>query len=263
MDTVKQRIAGITVENPIFSDVFEKNSAGKIILPDNIDLPVVMKHYPIKQEVRSGQEILLKLQNNHPFLEWLPYAKGKVYIFAAPLADTWSLFPKHMIFVPTLYKMALLSNPRNQLYYFTGESSTIDILADSVSEANLYKIRMPGTGFEVIPEIRKFGTKVSIITHDQIRDAGLYTIVRGEKPVGGLAFNYNRKESDLTCFTRDELEKQIGRLHLKDIHILKDSKRTLTREIQDFRQGTQLWRWFILLALFFIACEIALIRLFK
>jgi hypothetical protein len=263
IDTAKHRIAWLNVESTIYNDVFEKNGNGRVVLPENIDLPMVQKHYKLSQGIRSGEEVLLKLQNDHPFLISAPVDNGKVYLFAAPADDAWTMFPKHLIFVPTLYKIALLSNPAHPLYYNTGENATIEIPADSVSETNLYKLKKLGSGYEIIPEIRKFGTNISLLTHDQIRDDGFYAVSRGAKPVAGLAFNFNRKESDLSCFSINDLEKQIGRLKVNDIRILKEKKSSLTREIHDIKQGTPLWKFFILLALVFIACEIALIRLLK
>jgi hypothetical protein len=168
-----------------------------------------------------------------------------------------------MIFVPTPYKIALLSNPSHPLYYTTGENSTIELPADSNAETNIYKLKKLDSGYEIIPEIRKFGTNISLITHGQIRDAGFYSVSRGTKPTAGLAFNFSRRESDPGCFTTADLEQQISRLPAKDMRILKEKKSSLTREIHQIKQGTPLWKFFIILALLFIACEIALIRLLK
>lgn len=263
MDTTKQRIANINLESAIYSDVFEKNGNGKVVLPENIDLPMVQKHYLLQQGIRSGEEVLLRLQNNQPFLITAPVDKGKVYLFSAPAYESWTMFPRHMIFVPTLYKIALLSNPTHPLFYITGENTTIEIPADSISETNIYKLKNLESAYEIIPETRKLGTNISLITHDQIKDAGFYSVSRGDKPTAGLAFNFNRKESDLSCFSLPELEQQILRMPVKDIRIFKEKKSSLTREINQLQQGTPLWKLFLILALFFIACEIALIRLLR
>ncbi len=263
IDTSRQRIAGINIESAVYNDVFEKNGSGKVVLPENIDLPMVLKHFIIHQEIRSGEEVLLKLQNNHPFLISAPVDKGKVYLFASPANESWTMFPKHTIFVPTLYKIALLSSPGHPLFYPTSENATIELPVDSVSESNIYKIKKMDSGYEVIPEVRKFGTNISLITHDQIKDAGFYLVTRGNKSLAGLAFNYNRKESDLSCYSVKELEQQITRLPVKDIRILREKKSSLTREINQIKQGTPLWKLFIILSLIFIALEIALIRFLK
>ncbi|HPS62999.1 MAG TPA: hypothetical protein PLK82_08055, partial [Bacteroidales bacterium] len=262
-DTTLQRIASVNTESPVFTDVFEKNSSGKVVLPDNVDLPVVRKHYILKQETRSQAEVLLKLQNGRPFFVSAPVEKGHAYLLASPADESWTQFPRHVIFVPALYKIALLSNPGRPLCYTTGGNPAIEIPADSVSEANMYKLKKEGSDFEVIPEIKTFGSSVTLLPHDQIREAGLYPIVAGTRTVTGVAFNFDRRESDLKCYSVSELDRQVSRMNLKDIHILKEKKRPLSAEIREIRQGTPLWKWFILLVLFFLACEIALIRLLK
>jgi hypothetical protein len=263
IDTVKQRVAWVNVESDIYNDVFEKNGNGKVVLPENVDLPVVQKHYILLHPTGGVGEALLKLQDNQPFLSVSPVEKGNVYLFSAPADDSWTMFPKHMIFVPTLYKIALLSNPSHPLSYVTGENSNIEIPADSMGESNIYKLKKAESGYEVVPEIRKFGTNISLLTHDQIKDAGFYSVTQGKKLVVGLAFNFNRRESDLGCFTIAELQQQIDRLPVKDIRILKGRKSSLAPEISQIKQGTPLWKLFLILALVFIAFEIALIRLMK
>ena len=262
-DTARQRISSINLENELFNGVFEKNGNGKVVLPENIDLPWVYKYYRIPVEVRSGTEILLKLQNNQPFLVSAPVEKGRVYLFSVPLDESWSKFPNHMIFVPTLYKIALLSHPTHPLYYVTGESQSVVIRDDSIGETNLCKINKLNSAFEIIPEAKKSGTNLVLFLHDQVKDAGFYAVTSGKKTLSGLAFNFNRKESDLACFSTSELEDQVKRQSFKDIHVIKAKKSSLVREIRQIKQGTPLWKLFIILSLLFIAMEIALIRFLK
>jgi hypothetical protein len=263
VDTVRQRLASINLENELFKDVFEKNENGKVILPDNIDLPMVFKHYTYLTAIRSQSEVLCTLQNNQPFLISAPFEKGKIYLFSTPLDESWTAFPKHVIFVPILYNIALFSNPMSPLYYHAGENATIEIPADSIIETNVYKIKKLDSDFEVIPGIRKFGTNISLLTQGQVTDAGFYSIKSGNNTIAGLAFDNNRKESDLTCFSASQLEEQIKRLSVKDIRIIKDGKTSIAREIRQIKQGTPLWKLCIILTLLFLAAEIALIRLLK
>jgi len=262
-DTARQRISGLNLESNLFVDVFEKNQSGKVVLPDNIDLPMIFRYYHLERGIRTGAEVLITLQNNQPFLTYSKIDKGGVYLFASPLDDSWSAFPKHTIFVPTMLKIALLSNPAYPLYYPTGKSTTIEIPADSTSDKDIWKIRKSQSAYQFIPESRKFGSSISLITHDQVSDAGFYEITKGSRTTMGLAFNYDRKESDLTCQTTTELEQQIDRMPRHDFHILKDRKTSLTREIHELKRGTPLWKLFVVLSLLFIATEIALIRFIK
>jgi len=73
-----------------------------------------------------------------------------------------------------------------------------------------------------------------------------------------MAFNYDRKESDLAVTDVLALP-QDGNLK-----VWADPEESdFTQLIESNRQGKQLWKWCIMLGLFFIAFEIALIRLWK
>ncbi len=263
VDTVRQRIAGINAESDLYNDVFEKSGSGRVVLPENVDLPVVFRHYALGTGTQTRVEVLLRLRNDRPFLITSPAGKGRIYLFAVPLNDKWSLFPKHTIFVPTLYKIALLSNPSRPLYFPCGGDAAVEIPADTLSGDEIFKVRKQDSGYEIIPEIRKMGTGITLLPHGQVKEAGFYEVTQGAKAIAGLAFNFDRRESDLACYTQAELSRQISRLPVKDIRILKEKKTPLTREIRQIRQGTQLWQLFVALALVFIACEIALVRFFR
>ncbi len=262
-DTTRQRVAFLNLENPVFQDIFEKNTAGKTLLPDNVDLPLVTRHYRIDLGNTGKAEILMKLQNGDPFLTCFHPGKGKLYLFSSPLSETWSNFPRHLIFVPTLYKISLLSNLLSPLSYTVGTEESIDIPADSIAEKNIYKISRPGSDFEIIPGSRYLGAGVSLFPHDQIREAGFYLVQSGKKNVTGIAFNYNRRESDLRCYTVAEIENEVKRLPFKSVRILKENNTSLTRQIKQLNEGTPLWKFFIFVALFFLATEILLIRVLK
>jgi hypothetical protein len=263
IDTVKQRITAMNVESSLFSDVFEKNAQGKVNLPENIDLPLVYKHFIYKQDMRSTTEVLFKLQDNQPFLLSAPVKKGRVYLFCAPLDESWTMFPKHAIFVPTLYKMALLSNSVPPLSYVAGENSNIKISSDASPETNIYRLKKTDADFEIIPGIQQFGSAISLLTYDQVKDAGFYNVTKGENQIAGLAFNFNRRESDLTCSNISELDEQIKRLPVRDIRIIRETKHSIASEIHQIKQGRPLWKLFIIFALIFLAAEIALLRFLK
>jgi hypothetical protein len=263
VDTTRQRVSRINVLSPVYSDVFEKNTNGEIVLPDNLDLPVVNRHYRIVSSPDFMPETLLEMDNKFPFLLSLNAGKGKLYLFASSLESGWSNFPRHPVFVPTLYKMALLSNPVSPLYHFSGENVSLIVPGDSVSESVLFRIRQSGNNFEVIPGITRTDAGLTIQTHDQIRQAGFYQVYSGNTLVAGLAFNYNRLESRPECYKTAEIKEQISRQRNLSFNIMAEKNRPLARQIEQLNQGTPLWKWFILLTLLFLAFEIALIRHLK
>ncbi|HRS54352.1 MAG TPA: BatA and WFA domain-containing protein, partial [Bacteroidales bacterium] len=121
-DTIDTKVASINLQHPFFKDVFDK-------IPENINLPIVYEHYSLTKNITSKSDILLALQNNESFLSVYPYMSGKVYLFTIPLELSYSNLPKHALFVPTLYRMALLVEPERSLYYFTCQDNVIPLKA--------------------------------------------------------------------------------------------------------------------------------------
>ena len=226
-------------------------------------MPVVYKHYTIRENTRSVIEDILKLQNGQHFLCLLKTGKGKCYLCSVPLEDTWSNFPRHTLFVPAIYRIILLSEFSPTLYHFVGSNDPIEILNDTVPAKEVYKIRKNGSNYEFIPETRSSGGNLLLYPHDQVKDAGHYNILESGQVLQGIAFNYNRQESELACYSASELRNGLKQSGIKNFAVIQAQKKPLTQEIIEISQGTPLWKIFIILALLFIAAEIALVRLMK
>jgi len=263
VDSMKQRVSSIDIENELFKDVFDKDAQGKIRLPDNADLPLVMKYFQLTSGTSNPATVVMRLENGLPFLTSLGAGKGRLYQFAAPLDPAYSNFQQHLLFLPVLYRMAFLSEARPSLYYTIGRTDYIDLPTDSVSEKNMVRIAQSSTSFEFIPEIRTSGQQVRAFTHDRITEAGWYNVYRGNKKMSVLAFDYDKRESDINCFTPKELESDIKKYNLRNFVILKPSGLPFIKQVEQLNMGFPLWKWFILLALLFLASEILIIRFLR
>lgn len=263
IDTTRQMVSELNTQSEIFREVFEKDASGRLVLPENMDMPVVYKHYDFKQTTKSGVEDILKLQNGQHFLCVSRIDKGKLYLCSVPLDDTWSNFPKHTLFVPPIYRIALLSEICPPLYNFIGSNDPIEILNDSIPVKEVYKIRKIDSDFEFIPETHSTGSNLQLLPHDQVKAAGHYAISEGNQIIQGASFNYDRHESELACYSVIELQNGLKQAGIKHYSIIQTKKIPLTKQIHEMSQGTPLWKIFILLTLLFIACEILLIRLIK
>jgi Aerotolerance regulator N-terminal len=263
IDTTRVNVSDLNTESLIFRDVFERDASGKITLPENVDLPRVIWHYILSRASKSVTEDLIKLQNGQSFLTVTKTGKGQVYLSAVPLEDKASNFPKNSVFVPVLYKIAILSVPLVPLFYSLSADNGIVIANDSLKNKEVYKIKKPDTDFESIPETRSTGSFTRLYPHDQIREAGLYTIMEGSRVIQGIAFNYDRRESDLHCYTGDEVNTMLKRSDVKYFAVLKGKQVSLAKQIRDINQGTPLWKYFVLGTLAFLLAEIVLIRLWK
>ena len=90
-----------------------------------------------------------------------------------------------------------------------------------------------------------------------------YLVQNEDTTLTALAFNYDRKESDLRTFEPGELEEKIKLAQLKNAQVVQNAERSFSEIFNEIQNGKQLWKWFILLALMFILTEVAIIRFWK
>ncbi|MBE0646247.1 MAG: BatA domain-containing protein [Bacteroidales bacterium] len=261
-DTSRLRVSQISLESQVYTDVFEPDASGRIELPNNADLPVVHFHYPLEITTGSTIEPLLILQNGDILLSRKSHEKGAIVLLTSPLELTSTSLPGHLLFVPTFYKIALLSQPRSDLYYFTGSNQPIEVPADSLSDEIVFRIVKDNSELEIIPELRFVDGHMLLYPHDQVKEAGLYSIYLGAKQISGIAFNFSRSESNLDYLTPDAIREILEQKEMHSFVLLQANQPSMAKEIREAERGKPLWKLFLLLALLFLASEIALIRFF-
>ncbi len=254
LDTADTRINYINLEHPLYANVFDE-------IPENIDLPFIFQHYKIKVNTRTRQEKILELRGGNPFLDEYSAGDGKVYLFAAPFQSIFGNFPQHAIFVPTLYKIAISSNLADKLFYVIGENEVVPVRNLNLANDNILHIKDLGSDFEFIPELRRINKRVDIYPHEQISSAGVYTVLYADIPIKGVAFNYNRSESEMNFYTVEELSEKLADRGLIEFQIMETSGKPFVQTLSEMSQGVRLWRWFVVFALIFLLSEILLLRL--
>jgi hypothetical protein len=256
LDTAKTVVDYISFAHPLYTGVFEKTTG-------NLDLPVVYDHYRISSLTRTTQEPLMRLRNGDVFASSFHSGNGNVYLCAVPLDDAWSNFPRHALFVPTLYQEALFSQPQGQLFYVIGNDAAIDIGDAGVIGENVFHLKEPKNNFDVIPAHTVLDGHTLLDVHRQVTQPGNYFVNLGDKQVTGISFNYNRRESDLSTLTGKEIEEAMAANGLKNFSLLLNSNKGLTASLTEIDYGIQLWKTCIWLTLLFLLGEILLIRFYK
>ena len=257
LDTLNTKVDNINLESTIYKDVFDKK-----LNTNTIDLPKINQYYIVSKNTRSNEEPLLKLQNGNVLLSKTDVEKGKLYTCAVGLQPLFGNFPKHALFVPTLYKIGMYSQEAQTLFYTIGNNQPIET-NNIVTGENIFYIKGVTNEFEIIPEYKSYNSKTDIFVHNQIQNAGNYNLYAGKELIKALAFNYNGKESNLSCFSNDELIAAIENSNLKNIKIIESTNKQLNESLIEQEQGKKLWKVCIILALIFLAAEVALLRLMK
>src|SRR6218665_3510147 len=257
LDTANTKVDKINLDHDIYKDVFEK----KTFSATNLDLPKVSSHFTLSKATRSNEEYLLKLQNGDVFLGKYTVGKGKLYVSTVALGSEFSNFAKHAIFVPTMYKIGIYSQSTQPLFYTIGKDEAIET-NHVLSGENVFHVKGINN-FDIIPEHKVMDSKTEVLIHNQVTDAGNYFLYADKDLVTGISFNFNRKESDLTCYTPDQLSEEITKNNYMNFNILKTNEQALSSTLAEIDQGKKLWKLCVILALLFLALEIVLLRLLK
>lgn len=257
LDSARARVSTLKSGHRIFHDVFEKNAFSE----DNIDLPVILQHFAIRQGAGGNSEALITLGNGDPLMTVISEGPGKVYLSAVPLNDKAGNFPRHSLFVPLMLNIAFLSEEVQPFMYYTGDNTGIGTGTARPEGESVFRIRSLSGDFEFIPEYRKIDGRNYIFTNDQITGAGFYELMDGDSRITYLAFNFNRKESDLSMAPVGELEKLAA--GIPGMAILETAGRDAGKAITEGSSGKALWKWFILAALLTLLTETLLLRFFR
>lgn len=213
---------------------------------------------PLFETVSPGT-VLLRYKQGTPFLTQIASGKGNVYVFSGCLKDHLSSFQRHSLFVPVMYSIAFDAlAQKNQLYYRTTDKTIaiknnepitgqIQLMKDSISWLPIQNIREG----EIVMELP-----------EEIKLAGFYDIKYYKLTINTLAINYGRGESDGTAILPTEIEEWAK--DQTNVHVI-DAVNQLdfSDDLKSLKDGKPLWKYCIILALFFLLTEILLLRFLK
>ncbi|MCB0397174.1 MAG: BatA domain-containing protein [Flavobacteriales bacterium] len=257
LDTQRTKVSSFFKEHLLYEHIFEK-------VPENMDFPVTGKHYVMTSSQSTSEEVLLRLQDNHPFISRYKSGRGFVYTSAVPSNDkSFYPFGNHSLNVLTLYQAALHSQSANDLFTIIGADDAITLGKLYTGSEGVLTIKKLGSEGSFIPEQRSGGLKTILYTHGQVNEAGLYVLKAGSSDLLGLAFNYERKESETATYTAEDLKTITRKLGISSSSVMDGGISEFALAITRQAEGTRLWRICIWLALLMLATETAFIRLLK
>lgn len=211
----------------------------------------------------STYSSILSLENTNPVLVAGNYKNGKVYILSSPLTEINSEFLKSTLFVPIFFNIALNSQINNPLYSTLKAGATMEIITDiDINESDIFRITND-TDIDAYVNFRLTGKTLIIQIPKEIEIAGDYKLIKDNIFISPISFNYDRKESDLTYLDTEGLEQYISTNLENKAKIINADSHNIAIELKEFSEGRQLWQLFLILALLFIICEVALARLLK
>lgn len=260
IDTVSVKVGKINFKHPIYAGVFEESKMKK----ENVNYPLILKHYPIKTNNKGNQESLISLINGDEFLLQFSNKLGKLYFCVSPLDETYTSFPRHAVFVPTLYKIAIASSFAEPLFYTIGNIQNIELKNNNLQIDPVYRIQALDGKSDFIAQTKSNGFSTMVDVEKQIKIAGNYWLKSNTNDtLKGLSFNFNRLESSTDYYTIDDLEKSIEQYKLNNFKVIEKGAKNMAATMMNMSKGTQLWKWCVIFALLCLGLEIALIKWMK
>ena len=254
-DTTSVGLSQISYENELYRDVFKKTE-------NEADLPVIKGTVTFTEQLSKSGTPVLKFRNDKSALNSHKFGNGKVYTFAFPLSKLNFNFVRHVIFVPTVYNMVLNSGQPQQYARLINQDEPI-LLNDNHIPEQLKLVNQQNHD-EFMLTVRNAGEgRKQLILDDVPLEAGHYLIQDETQVIQPVSFNYPRKESVQEFYTSDELQKLIKADQFKQIQLIESPDTNFTETLQDLNNGKQLWKYFVVLTIFFLLCEMAIIRFWK
>lgn len=231
-------------QNPFFQNVFEDKNP-------TMAMPVATKLL----EWGNDRSALLQFKDGRPFLSKV----GNFYLLACPLEKSFTDFSQHALFVPVMYRLAALANRIQQLPYYSLSAPTISLAADSIEGEE--PVKMKGK-VEVIPAQRKISNRLVLEIPKHELEKGFYNLQFRSDTLTVVAYNLDKSESYLQSLKAEEVKAKLGGHRLITLfdNTQLDDFRT---ELKNRYLGTPLWKYALLLALFFLLAEVLLLRFLK
>ncbi len=250
------KVGKINMESVYFKGSMENSN-------ERFDMPTALKYFTFSN--LHTDEMVMSLENNAPLLFVDRVGKGRLILSAVAAADSYGDIHKHALFFIPLHNIGIRALMQQKLYNTIGVDHSQSVVKPAEGSENVLSLKSRAEdGGEVIPEQRNMGNEVMLFFNDQPATAGIYDVMLDGAAQDAIAFNYDRRESQLDYPT----EKALGNI-VADLP--KDAKTQLiTSESQDISHqiaqtvhGRPLWFYFVLGALFFLLAEVAVLRLWR
>lgn len=246
------KCGNINMESIFFKGALENQK-------ENLDMPVTLQHYDIKGGNSNGSEVIMSLEDGSALLSSYSVEKGKVILSSVALDDAYGNAHRHALFFVPLYNIGIMSVMQNKLYNTIGIDQMQTIATRNTNSDGTFTLKARKSKEEFIPEQRSIGNETALYFHNQVTNSDFYDVIKDGAVIGTLAFNQDRKESNLESYTESELN-QMAKSSGNNIEIISADTKNIAKKATDMLNGKPLWIYFIIFSLLCFLAEIAVLR---
>lgn len=239
LGSAEKMITKINFSHPLFSSVFEKKVS-------NFQYPKTKVSF----EIGNSAPMVLGYSDQSAFLSAIQNGIASVYVFAAPINTSNSNFQNSPIIVPTFYNMGQNAQKAGITALIIGENKPF-VVETKIGKDEIVTVKNDQESF--IPMQQILNNKVKITCNDNPKMAGNFGVFNTNQLIENISFNYNRTESNLANANPGAVSdfKEISNVN------------SIFDTLQANRADNQIWKWFLLLTLLFVALEILIQKFVK
>ncbi|MBV6418964.1 MAG: hypothetical protein DAHOPDDO_00174 [Ignavibacteriaceae bacterium] len=235
--------------HPLFENIFMDNKKKQI------ESPEIFSYFKINPGGKGKS--IIKLQDESSFLSEYSIGDGKVLLFSSSPVFSWSDFPIKGIFAPLVTKsvMYLSAYNKNEVNYFAGETINVNVAERTLPQI---KIVRPDKSEDFI-NIDENQTS-DFISYAATSLAGNYKFLSGEKLLASANVNTDPAESVTEYLTESDFDDYLEKINFGGKHIVIDKSENPVQMILQARFGSELWRYFVLIAILLALVEMTIAR---
>ena len=231
----------------IFQNIFQNEEKKKY------ESPELNAYYKISSK---GNQII-SLVDGSSFLGEYKIGNGKIFVFNSAPVLSWSDFPIKSIFAPLINKSAayLSSKEREQNVFLAGEEVNLNLKNINLSQIRIVK---PDKSEEFMNLSGNSGRDYLAYSNTNI--SGAYKFYSGDKLIEDISINTDPTESITEYASESEFEDYLKNIKFKGQYVSIDKGSNISEKILQARFGSELWRYFLLIAIILALIEMTIAR---
>ena len=239
----------VDFNHPVFENIFVEQKKKQVESPD------FYSYYKFNP-TGKGKSIIT-LEDESSFLSEFSINRGKVLFFSSSPVFKWSDFPVKSIFAPLITKSVMYLSAKNNVdnNYLAGETININVSERTLPQIKLLK----PDGTEEIINIEG-EQNINFISYDNTFITGNYRFFSGDKLLSTATVNTDPAESLTKYLTENDFEDYLDKIEFEGKYISINKDEDPSQMILQARFGSELWRYFVLIAIMLALIEMTVAR---
>lgn len=251
----EMKVGNINLESTYFKGSLDNSN-------ERFDMPTATQYFTFSNF--HSDELVMSFENQAPLLFVNKVGKGRIILSAVAANDEFGNTHKHALFFIPLHNIGIRSLMQQKLYNTIGKDHSQNIAKSIEGSENVFSLKLRNAEGEIIPEQRNLGNETVLFFNDEISKAGIYNVMHDGAAQDAIAFNFDRRESELVYHTPAELQNDVsGRPKAEHAQLITGDSQDISSQITQTIHGKPLWFYFIIAALVFLLAEIAILRLWR